>query len=214
MSSTTGPAPWRGSTRRGVLIGLVAGVGGTLALALVAALVLGVFGDGRPHASTTRDIPIDGEHVSVEVTVPGDLAIDEVAANAYSDTDPECRDIRYEFGVDLTVEAFASDCAIDPVQRIMNGGHGAYRTMEDVPDPVDVEEVATGAGPARVFVQHYSEHTNVSESWEEPVAIVTLDAPVDPDFPTLVLRSDKAAFSREAFTEIVKSLDPIEYELG
>lgn len=202
----------RPSTRRGFLIGLAIGVGGTLVLALVALLALGVFSG---HASSDHAVPIDGEHLSVEVTVPSDLAIDEVAAHPATGFDPDCRGVRYEFGGDLTIEAFAADCAVEEAsQQIMNGDHGVYRTIEDVPEPVDVEEVSTWAGPAQVFVQHYAEHTNVSDSWDEPVAIVALDDPVDADFPTVVLRSDKGAFSREEFTEIVASLSDIEYQLG
>ncbi|WP_026928925.1 hypothetical protein [Glycomyces tenuis] len=202
------------STRRGIVIGLTIGFGGALVLVLVALLAIGVLGGPTSLFSPPEHrISIDGEHLSVELTVPGDLAIDEVAAGPDGGSDPDCRGVRYEFGSELTVEAFAADCAADAPQQIMNGHHGTYRTLADVPEPVDTEEVATGAGPAQVFVQHYEEHTNFSDSWEEPVAVVTLDDPVDAEFPTLVLRSDKAALSREELTEIAASLNPIGHRL-
>ncbi|MCD0447331.1 hypothetical protein LO763_27315 [Glycomyces sp. A-F 0318] len=207
MDTTTAPPARRAPTRRRVLVGAAIGLGGALALVLLASQVLGMF--GRPLSSSDHEVVVHGEHVAVVLTVPGGLAIDAVVANPDGDADTECRGVRYEFGADLTVEAFASDCAVDGEQRIINGRHGVYRTLADVPDPVEVAEVATGVGPAQVFVQRYGEYTNVSDSWDEPVAIVTLDDPVDAEFPTLVLRSDKAALSREELTAIVSSLEPV-----
>ena len=204
MNATASPKP--SSTRRGVLIGLAIGLGGALALVLVALLVFGVPGGA---ASSDRDITIDDEHVAVKLTVPGDLAIDWVSSNPDAGTD--CRRVRYEFVRDLVIEAVATDCAVGAEQEIMNGGHGVYRTLEDVPDPVEVDEVGTGAGTAQVFVQRYEEYTNESNAWDEPVAIVTLDDPADAAFPTLVLRSDRAALSREEFTEIVASLSSLDH---
>ena len=57
-----------------------------------------------------------------------------------------------------------------------------------------------------VFGQRYFECTNSCRNFVEPVAIITVDEPVDPGYPTLVLISTKGELSREAFTGIVRTL--------
>lgn len=215
MGWDEGPRPSAPSNRRGLLVGVVIGCCATLVLALATAWMLGWFdresSSGAPwHDPAEHTVFIDTEHLAVELTVPGDLAIDRVHAGPFYGPALDCRFLRYRFGGDLVLEAFENACEIDSTQRVINGRHGFYRTLDDVPDPVDVREVATDAGPAEVFVQEYAEYTNSSNYWDEPVAIVALDDPVDPDFPTLVLRSDKGELSREALTEIVASLSAIE----
>lgn len=208
-----GPRETPPRARRGFLLGAVIGCCVTLVLMLTAAWTLGWLdadsSSGSLSDSSERTISIDTEHLAVELTVPGDLAITRVDVGPGWAHQFDCRAIRYELGR-LTVEAFQADCEIDAAQQIINGWHGAYRTLDDVPEPVDVVDIATGAGPAEVFVQSYAEYTNSSNFWEEPVAIVTLDEPVDADFPNLVLRSDKAELSREELTEVVASLSAIE----
>ncbi|WP_199036855.1 hypothetical protein [Glycomyces salinus] len=216
MDKTAGPRPTPPSTRRGLLIGVVIGLCGTLVLVLAAAWMLGWLDeDSSSIADSSSDssehtVSIDTEHLAVELTVPGDVAINHVDVGPIQHPELDCRTVRYEFGGGLTVEAFAADCEVDASQQIQNGWHGAYRTLEDVPDPVDVTDMATGAGPAEIFVQEYAEYTNSSNFWDEPVAIVLLTEPVDADFPTLVLRSDKGELSREELTDIVFSLSTIE----
>jgi hypothetical protein len=57
-----------------------------------------------------------------------------------------------------------------------------------------------------VFVQEYVECTNSRDRWDEPVAIVTVDAPVDAAYPTLVVRGEKDLVSRAEVEEIVATL--------
>ena len=107
----------------------------------------------------------------------------------------------------LVFEAVARDCHPEDNDRVINGYHGTYRTLDDVEDPTDVAHVDTdGLGDAVVFTQHYAEYTNFTSDWDEPVAIVTLDAPESADYPTLVVRSEKAELSRADFTEVVRSM--------
>lgn len=135
------------------------------------------------------------------------MAIDTVATTS-ADRSSGCPTIRYEFGEELTVEAFARECTGgDSRGGLLNGHHGVYRSPADVEDPIDPLSIRTPVGEALVFEQRYEEHTNFGSEWDEPVAIVTLDAPADPRFPTVVLRSDKAALSREQLIAIVTSLD-------
>ncbi|MDA3649439.1 hypothetical protein LZ318_02975 [Saccharopolyspora indica] len=157
--------------------------------------------------SPSREITIDDGRLAIELTVPGHLAIDEVSVNP--EDAPDCPATRYEFGDDLVLEAFSTGCAVAAPQRVLNGRHGTYRTLADVPGAIDVQEVATGVGRAQVFLQDYEEHTNFSSEWREPVAIVTLDDPVDAEFPTLLLRSDKAALSLDDLIVVVTSLQPM-----
>ncbi|MEU6857594.1 hypothetical protein AB0B28_01770 [Glycomyces sp. NPDC046736] len=189
--------------KRGLLLGLALGAVGTVAIGLVLALAIGLLGSS---SDSPRRVVIDDEHVAVELRVPADIGISGVYANPAERADSACRVLVYNFGRQLTIEAVAADCVDEDDGRIINGRHGHYRTIDDVPAPLDVVEVDTGVGTAQVFLQEYAEYTNTSNEWEEPVAIVVLDDPADPEFPTLVLRSDKAELDREAFTEIVQSL--------
>ena len=188
---------------------------GALVVCLSAMLATGFLGGFVSESSGFSDgrlITIDDEHVAVELTVPAGIGIDRISTNPDPDNlaHPGCPTLGYKFGADLVIEAIPADCAIRSPQQVMNGRHGTYRKLADVPDPIDPRAVTTTIGSAQVFEQHYSEHTNVSSDWQEPVAIVTLDSPIDPDFSTLVVRSDKAALSRDELTKVVASLRPVE----
>lgn len=215
MDWNAGQRPTAPSRRRGYFVGVVIGCCATLVVTLATAWMLGWFDQESSSGTSWHDpsehtVSIDTEHLAVELTVPGDLAVDRVHAGPFYGPALDCRILRYRFGGDLVLEAFEDACEIDSTQRVINGRHGFYRTLDDVPEPVDVSEVATDAGPAEVFVQEYAEYTNSSNYWDEPVAIVTLSDPVDSDFPTLVLRSDKGELSREELTKVVASLSAIE----
>jgi len=107
----------------------------------------------------------------------------------------------------LVIEAVPASCPDAGVDtQIGNGFHGVYRTVDDVPDPQDRESVDTDLGSATVFTQKYFECTNSCEDWSEPVAIITLDAPVDVGYPTLVVRGEKETLSRAELEEIVATL--------
>ncbi|HIV57742.1 MAG TPA: hypothetical protein H9902_07270, partial [Candidatus Stackebrandtia faecavium] len=125
-------------------------------------------------------------------------------------TEAECTSVQYILDNHrLVVNAYSKDCDLPRApQQIYNGYHGMYRTLDDVPDPIDVEKIDTPLGEAEIFLQEYSEHTNFSREWEEPVAIITFDKPTNADFPTMVITSQKAALSRPHFTQIVSALRP------
>lgn len=176
-------------------------VAGAVALALVALRAVGVWGG----LASAHPVSIEDGRLNLGFDVPGGVAIDTVATSP-ADTSSACPTVRYEFGEDLTVEAFARECAVDRTLR--NGRHGVYRSAADVRSPIAPRTVRTQVGEALVFEQRYEEHTNFGSSWEEPVAVVTLDAPADPRFAAVVVRSDKAALSREELTGIVTSLEP------
>lgn len=183
------------------LVGLIVG----MVLVLIPTIGIGRL---LPSLGDGQEIQVQDDRVAFAVTVPNRLsAIDDVS----SDPDPECPVLQYDFGMTnahrpLTILAVGTECDRGS-DRLMNGNHGTYRTIEDVANPIDLEQMDTDLGPAQVFIQEYEEHTNVSRSFEEPVAIVTLDDPVDSRFPTLLLRSEAGKLSRERFTEVVASLE-------
>ena len=153
----------------------------------------------------THQVEVRGTHTAFDLEVGVDWAITDVW-----DADT-CGSVSYVVSEDgatrLVVEAVPTSCP-DAGQdtQIGNGFHGVYRTLDDVPDPRDPETVSTDLGDATVFVQEYFECTNECERWDEPVAIVTVAAPVDAGYPTLVVRGDKDKVSRADFEEIVATL--------
>lgn len=159
-------------------------------------------------AMGTVTITVKDDYAAFSVDVPVGTGIDFVDHDSVnSGGELVCDHTGYGMNDHgLAVETVAMDCDL-PDQRVMNGSHGLYRTLADVPKPRDVAEVDTGLGPAEVFVQDYSESTNFTTDYVEPVAIVTLDDPVRLDYPTLVIRSEQGELDREEFTELVRSLD-------
>jgi hypothetical protein len=106
---------------------------------------------------------------------------------------------------ELAVSAVPTDCPeASQNSRIGNGRHGVYRTIADVPAPLDQKQVTTPIGPGLLFDQAYYECTNRCDHWTEPVVIITLDHPVDPAYPTLVVRGTKDAVARARLTSIVE----------
>lgn len=179
-----------------------ASVVGTVAVLGVAALVLGFLSPAAMDTEQSR-VTVRDDHIAFDIKVPEGTAISTIDVE---DETEGCARVSYTLNDHgLVVEAVSRTCRV-PDEQISNGHHGVYRTLKDVPEPSKVATVRTWLGPAKVFTQSYSEHTNVSNSWDEPVAIVTLDDPVDADYPTLVVRSDKAALTREEFTHVVEDL--------
>jgi hypothetical protein len=88
-----------------------------------------------------------------------------------------------------------------------NGQHGAYRTIADVSQPRDRRDVSTRLGPAVAFNQRYFECTNSCRNWDEAVAIITLTAPVDPEYPTMIVLTERVG-DRGAMTALLARLAP------
>ena len=161
--------------------------------------------DGGNAEDAQRTIEVRGAHVAFTAVVPDDWGIswleDAAACDSviYDVEDDATVDVRFQAVPWVCEEAANSD-------EIGNGFHGLYRTLADVPDPKDVEKRDTDLGSAEVFTQEYYECTNSCEKWDEPVAIVTLDDPVDPYYPTLVVRVERNDISRSDFETIIDSL--------
>lgn len=175
---------------------------------LLAAVLLQGFIRATAHSGVFGQQPtttvVDGEYIAFELEAP-----DNAMSSSHVGTEEGCTFVYYGMtNFRLTVKALKKDCEVPDDQEIQNGNHGSYKTLDDVPAPIDVEEVDTGLGRAQVFTQKYSEYTNESNHYEEPMAIVTFDTPVNPDFPTMVVYSAKAELDREAFTAIVEKMQP------
>jgi hypothetical protein len=117
-----------------------------------------------------------------------------------------CAIPRYSLGT-IEVELVPSSCDVE-FREPGNGLHGAYRTITDVSDgdPVDLERIDTPVGMAEVFTQDYYECTNECIDYVDRVAIVTLDDPADPGYPTLVVRSNKDEVDPDEFAGLLTSL--------
>lgn len=152
-------------------------------------------------------VEVRGAHTAYTVRVPRMWGI------ASAREDDVCGSSSYRFDDlpdgwgRLVVEAVPTRCAeARSNASIGNGSHGVYRTLEDVPAPEDVATVRTAVGEATVFTQEYYECTNSCERWQEPVAIVELDDPLDPAYPTLVLRGEQDRLSRAELETILRGL--------
>ncbi|GAA3651320.1 hypothetical protein [Microbacterium marinilacus] len=176
-------------------------------LLVVLSLVLPALLGGRLWVSSGRHVEISDPRFAIDLRVPDRLTITRVSARPDADG---CATARYSFGSDLTLEAHSSACAGLEQGPRANGSHGVYVSLEDVAEPREAAEVQTRLGPAQVFVQQYTECTNLCRDFEEPVAIISLDDPDDASYPSLVLRSDRGELSRDELTEIVTSLRALE----
>ena len=187
--------------RRGLWIGL-----GVVALFAVVLLAV-VFVVGRMMAADGQRISLRDDVLEIELRVPDGLGITTVHTAA---AESECSTISYGFERKLTVESIGAACELSDPTRIFNGHHGDYRSIDDVADPRDIDEVDTPIGSAVVFTQTYSECTNYCRDWDEPVAIVTLDDPASEAHGSVVVRGDKAEISRDELVEILESLRPLD----
>jgi len=164
---------------------------------------------GQLWGSDHRRVSIVDETIAVELRVPDRLAITRVTA----DTSGEgCSTVRYSFGRTLAVESYSDECELSGSERVLNGHHGEYRTIDDVADPRGVEDVATDLGPAKLFEQEYTECTNYCREFEEPVAIVELDDPAAASHSSIVLQAYKGDISRDELREILMTLRALERE--
>lgn len=201
----TQPPPSR--PRRGRLPGWALLLGGAIILSLVITLatlaVLGPLGGGRGSRGATTRLTVDDDRIAFEIKVPAGTAITGFSVAPVRD----CPTVSVGFSDHgLRAYAVAKSCAPRGNSRPGNGNHGSYRTLADVSDPLAPIRLETGLGRAEVFGQRYFECTNSCRNFVEPVAIITVDEPVDPGYPTLVLISTKGELSREAFTGIVRTL--------
>jgi hypothetical protein len=177
-------------------------------LVLLLPVVRDVVGMTEPSRTTVR---IADDRLRIEVELPDGFAITDIAPRSEVDSCPtqvyRLAAADHDLGR-LELELVPADCELPgkDKQRILNGRHGVYRSIDDVPEPLDVARLGTELGPATVFTQKYVECTNGCNTFFEPVAIVKLDHPVDPDYPVLVLRGDGEDLSRDDLNLVLASV--------
>ena len=200
------------------------------AVAVVFALVaLGACGDGAddpppssaggPVTTTTGGGLLEAGGPVEAVALGAGLAADlpagaEVTPLAEADAQPGgpgCSALQGRISIgDAHVELWhnSSGCTGEQADQIGNGFHGIYVTIDDVPAPVDVEERSSAAGDVVTFTQEYFECTNECNDYEDTVAVLALDAPPDPDRPTVVLLSPKGAVAVEDLARLAGAVRP------
>jgi hypothetical protein len=109
-------------------------------------------------------------------------------------------------GTTVRLAAYATSCQVDDNTRPGNGRHGVYRTTADI--PADRRSAAvtvpTALGTATAFTQPYYECTNSCKNYTEPVAVVTLDHPAAPAYPTLVAYSPRGSIGLDRLVTVLK----------
>ncbi|MET7396567.1 hypothetical protein ABZS66_24105 [Dactylosporangium sp. NPDC005572] len=106
----------------------------------------------------------------------------------------------------VRLAAYATTCSTDGNGRIGNGRHGVYRSAADVPADrrATAITVQTALGAGIVFSQQYYECTNSCSNYTEPVAVIALDHPADPAFPTLIVISEKGTIDLDHMTALLR----------
>jgi hypothetical protein len=106
----------------------------------------------------------------------------------------------------VRLSAYAEGCDTTGNARPGNGRHGAYRSAADVPADrlASSVKVHTALGDAVVFTQPYYECTNSCHDYTEPVAVITLDHPDDPRYPTLVACSEKGTIGLDQLETVLR----------
>ncbi|MGI5246683.1 hypothetical protein [Dactylosporangium sp. CA-139066] len=106
----------------------------------------------------------------------------------------------------IRLMAYATTCTVEDNERLINGRHGVYRTTADIPADrrAGAVTVQTELGGATVFTQPYSEYTNSTNHYTEPVAVITLAKPADPAYQTLTVVAEKGALPLDQLTNVLK----------
>ncbi|MFD1718369.1 hypothetical protein [Georgenia deserti] len=155
-------------------------------------------------------LTVDDDRLSMEIEAPAATGIRQIHTTEWEECGPvRSYSIRGTRPSDVlvVVELVPTECArAAENEEALNGQHGLYRTIDDVPQPEDVAETSTSLGEAVIFTQDYTECTNVCRDYREPVAIIALDEPVDPAYPTVVVRGDRETVDREELDEMVSSV--------
>ena len=97
-------------------------------------------------------------------------------------------------------------CADEAQDAPLNGEHGDYITVEDVPEPRDVATVEVPLGSATTFLQDYEECTQECVVTEDRVALVALDPRSVGAYPTLMVQVDSEVLSESEFLDLVGAI--------
>ena len=127
-----------------------------------------------------------------------------------SPADDKCPglDARIDLGSRRAVRlvAYATSCKAGDNVRPGNGRHGVFRTTADIPAERRADAIGLDLplGSASAFSQPYYECTNSCKNFTEPVVVITLANPSDPEFPTLTVYSDKGTVGLDPLCTLVR----------
>ena len=190
-----------------------------LALTLAVSFALGLGActdDDEPSDPTdpTDETVAPGETVTVdlgaglEADLPGDWVVEQ-AFTAPEDPGGECTVVPASLGTGsgfVSLHLPAAVCADEPQDAPLNGEHGDYITIEDVPDPREVADVEVPLGPATTFLQDYEECTQECVFTEDRIALVALDPPIGEGYPTLMVQVDSEVLSESEVLELLGAI--------
>lgn len=71
--------------------------------------------------------------------------------------------------------------------EFLNGRHGYFSDVSQVPGAENVTEITSDAGPVTYFEHDYTECTNSCETWSMSYALLVSEEPADAEHPVLVL---------------------------
>ena len=97
-------------------------------------------------------------------------------------------------------------CADEAQDAPLNGEHGDYISIEDVPEPREVSTVEVPLGSATTFLQDYEECTQECVVTEDRVALVALDPPIGGSYPTLMVQVDSETLSETEFLDLLAAI--------
>lgn len=107
--------------------------------------------------------------------------------------------------VSFALPAAACAGAADP-EPPLNGEHGDYVTVDDVPAPIGTDTAPSALGEVTTFEQDYEECTQECVTTRDQVALVALSVPVDPDHPTLMIHGDADDVSVDRMLALVDAI--------
>lgn len=185
-----------------------------LTLALTFALGAGACTDDDDPAGPGDD---SGEEVEpatfdlgagLEADLPGDWVVEQ-AFPAPDTPSGQCEVLPASLGTGsgfVSLRLPEAVCADEPQDAPLNGDHGDYITIEDVPEPREVSTVEVPLGSATTFLQDYEECTQECVVTEDRVALVALDPRIGEAYPTLMVQVDSEVLSESEFLDLITAI--------
>jgi len=191
-----------------VLVPLMAGACGGDAGAPDQTVPVDVGWPGDGGATETFDLG-DG----LEAELPEAWRVTRFADVTPSESSPPgCSSRRASLGVGeprIDLELNTASCAgATGNGQVGDGDHGTYVTLGDVPEPSEVQQQEVPAGSLTTLRQPYFECVDGCKDFTDTVGLLTLDAPPDPERPTLVILSPKGQASPGQIVALAEVIVP------
>lgn len=158
-----------------------------------------------PAPSTTMPdtlLSVADERLAFTIALPEE----HVLTNSFEwDEGDRCVAPAWDLADGIAIEAWPASCSPVAERRPGNGRYGHYRTLADVPDPVDPVEVDTVLGPATVVGQLYYHCTDECKEWDLDIAIIELSEPVNHEYPTLTVIGTRRTFERADLLDLLEA---------